>query len=322
MKTGVAAGVRVIRLINSVVDTALLILILLLIVFGCYAIWDSEHVFVAAQATQYEIYKPTVEREEHSFAELKELNPEVIGWLTVYGTSIDYPLTQSTDNWKYINTDALGRHSLSGALFLDSKCSADFSEFSSIIYGHHMEKKAMFGELGQFAEAEYFAQHKYGMLYFEGAEHGLEFFAFVHTSAYDSTVFRTGIQEPEERESFGKLLSQRAMQSRDIELDPADRLVLLSTCSEITTNGRSILAGRIVDELFTDVFKENETDSTPTNIAAIDAVVNLWQQAAWWARIIAIALPLLLLAALAARKGYVHKRKDEWIYLKKPNKKG
>ncbi|MCG4817374.1 class B sortase, partial [Collinsella aerofaciens] len=73
-----------------------------------------------------------------SFEQLKELNPEVFGWLTVYGTNIDYPVTQGKDNWKYVNTNALGEYSLSGAIFLDYTNRKDFQDFNSILYGHHM----------------------------------------------------------------------------------------------------------------------------------------------------------------------------------------
>ena len=133
---------KAVRTANSLVNFAVLAAILLLLAFGCYALWDSDQVYNAANAAQYEIYKPTVENEGKTFQELQAINPEVFSWLTVYETNIDYPVTQGDDNMKYVNTNAEGGYSLSGSIFLDYENSRDFSDFNSILFGHHMEKQA------------------------------------------------------------------------------------------------------------------------------------------------------------------------------------
>ena len=257
---GVAArvAVKTIRLMNSAVDMAALAAIMLLAAIGCYALWDSGQVYQAADAALYEIYKPTIQDEGLSFRELQAINPDVFAWLTVYGTNIDYPVVQGRDNMKYVNTSAEGRYSLSGAIFLDKNCSRDFSDFSHILYGHHMEKKTMFGEIGSFSGKGYFDARRYGSLYYGGLEHGLEFFAFVHADAYDTAVFRVKIAKPEERQAYLGLLLERALHTRDIGIAAGDRIVLLSTCSSASTNGRDILVGRITDELFDDPFRVGE----------------------------------------------------------------
>ena len=70
---------------------------------------------------------------------MQALNPDVCGWLTIDGTHIDYPLVQGATNMDYINRDVYGEFSLSGAVFLDSRSKADFSDGYSIVYAHHME---------------------------------------------------------------------------------------------------------------------------------------------------------------------------------------
>jgi len=126
---------------------------------------------------------------------LQAINPEVFSWLTVYGTNIDYPVAQGQDNMKYVNTNAEGKYSLSGSIFLDYNNSKDFSDFNSILYGHHMQKKTMFGEIGSFSNQYFFDSHRYGNLYYGGKDHGIEFFAFIHTSAYDDTVFTPNVTD-------------------------------------------------------------------------------------------------------------------------------
>jgi sortase B len=194
-----------------------------------------------------------VENEGKSFAELQSINPEVIAWLTVYGTNIDYPVTQGKDNIKYVNTNAEGKSSLTGSIFLDQANNKDFSDFNNILYGHHMEKKAMFGEIGTFSDRTVFDGHRYGNLHVDGKDKGIEFFAFVHTDAYDSAVFSANV-EGEARQVYLDYLLEKALYKRDIPVSADDKIILLSTCSADSTNGRDILVGRITDKVFADPF--------------------------------------------------------------------
>ena len=242
-------GRKSIKFTNSLVNNTVLIIIVALIAFAGYALWDSKQLHYAADKSHYAVYKPTVEDEGKSFKELQAINDEVFAWLTVYGTNIDYPVTQGPDNMKYVNTNAEGQYSLSGAIFLDYNSSKDFSDFSSILYGHHMAKKVMFGELDEFADRNVFDTHRYGNLYFNEKDHGIEFFAFLHTDAYDSDVFTSNVKG-EKRQIYLDGLLEKAMHIRDIGVTIEDRIILLSTCSETTTNGRDILVGRLSDETY------------------------------------------------------------------------
>jgi sortase B len=286
---------RAIRFTNGAFDTIALIAVTLILAAGLYAVWDADQVFRQAEYSNYTTYKPTVN--PLSFDELKAINPEVFAWLTVYGTHIDYPVVQSEDNMKYVNMNAMGEYTLSGAIFLDSACNQDFSDFGSMLYGHHMEKNAMFGELGQFAKQDYFDTRRYGALYFDGKDHGVEFFAFLHVDAYDNSVFRTGIRGDAAKSEYLATLLSKAMNTRDIGVTISDRVVLLSTCSSATTNGRDILAGRITDELYEDAFMTTQTTGAP-RIPGTDGLVSLWDLIPLWARLAAGAT-LLLIAALA-----------------------
>ena len=309
MNVAYKIGKKTILFSNNIVDTAVIAIILLLVAIGCYAIWDSNQVFQTANATRYEIYKPTIKDEGKSFAELQAINPDIFGWLTVYGTHVDYPLVQGLDNMHYVNTSAEGQYSLSGAIFLDTACSRDFADFNSLIYGHHMEKQAMFGEIGYFTDKSYFDARKYGMLYYGGQEHGLEFFAVVHADAYDDTVFRTGIENRIDQQAYLDMLLERAIYSREIQVTADDRIVLLSTCSASSTNGRDILIGRITDELYEDTFKINETKNIIGKILTVDGLDSLWSQISIWIKLALIGL--LFLVRNRFNKKYKHDISDE-----------
>jgi sortase B len=297
----IGIGIRVIRLADSVVNTAVLIALMLLMAIGAYAMWDSNLVTEAASSERYEAYKPAEEDEGLSFGELQAINPDVFAWLTVYGTHIDYPVTQAGDNMRYVNTDAEGRYSLSGSIFLDEGSSRDFSDFSSILYGHHMEKQVMFGEIGSFLERDYFYAREYGALYYGDRWRGLQFFAVLRANAYDSTIFRTKITGREERQAYLDKLIGLADFTRDIGVTEDDHIILLSTCSPSPTNGRDILVGRITDEVHGDPFAvRDDTDSVGN--ASVTGGTN-------WPRLIIILTAIAAAAIIAIVLNHGRKRR-------------
>jgi sortase B len=191
---------------------------------------------------------------------------------------------------KYVNTNAEGLYSLSGSIFLDSKNSKDFTDFNNILYGHHMEKKTMFGEIGFFSDENVFNAHRYGNLYFDGKDHGIEFFAFTHTNAYDGVMFKANASEDIRHVYLGRLL-ETAKHKREIGITTEDRIVLLTTCSSASTNGRDILAGRITDKTFEDPFIKADVNKK-TGLFDKDKQYGLASEVLLW-------LPLLILIIIA-----------------------
>ena len=295
-------GERAIKIIDSILSNALLVIVVALTAFAFYALWDSNQVYSAADKSKYESYKPTDENEGKTFKELQAINPEVIAWLEVYGTNIDYPVTQGEDNMKYVNTNAECAYSLSGAIFLDADNSGDFSDFNNILHGHHMEKNKMFGEIGGFSDEKVFDSHRYGNLYYGERGHGIEFFAFVQADAYDGSVYSPGVGK-EEREAYLANLTGKALCSRDVKVTGSDRIVLLSTCSTDSTNGRDILVGKITGEVFDDPFKITEKRQAFAGLYDHTGELCL--------RLLALALGLTaLIVILAVAKRKTRRRQD------------
>lgn len=245
---------KAIHIINAVVDFAVLIAILLLTAFSGYALWDSNRLYTSADPKKYAIYKPTEENDTTSFEKLQKINPEVFGWLTVYGTNIDYPIVQGQDNTKYVNTNAFGEYSLSGAIFLDCHNDSGFGDFNSILYGHHMDKKAMFGEIGSFRRRDFFDSHRYGNLFYNGTNHGLEFFAFLKTDAYDAATFSPAIEGETARLEYLQKLLSIALYTRNVTVTVDDHILLLTTCSSTAPNKRDILVAKITDQCYENTF--------------------------------------------------------------------
>ena len=241
--------IKIAKFINSAVNYVILVILILLPAFAGYALWDSSRVYHTADRRQYETYKPASEADKKSFEELVALNGDVFAWLTVYGTNIDYPVVRGPDNMKYVNTGADGKFSLAGAIFLDYRNDKSFTDKSSIIYGHHMTKKTMFGEIGNFRDKDIFDAHGRGNLYFDGENHEIEFFAFIHTDAYDGIILSPNASMRISQIEYIELLLAKATHTRDVEFFEDECFILLTTCSSETTNGRDILVGRLTEEV-------------------------------------------------------------------------
>lgn len=238
---------KIIQIADKVVNRLIVLCFLPLLLYGIYGLWDSNQVNQQADASLYETYKPTAE-DSLSFAELQKLNPEVFGWLTVDKTHIDYPLVQGKDNSKYVNTDVLGKFSLTGSVFLDYQNKKDFSNLNNIIYGHHMEKDTMFGELEYFQEPSYFEKHSSGKLYYDSKWHEVEFFAFIHADAYDSVLYDTTLRNVDDVSVYLDYVKQHAQYFKELSFEEDERFVTLSTCTSNSTNGRHLLIGRIMED--------------------------------------------------------------------------
>jgi sortase B len=243
-----------IRLANWLIDGAVLAAVVLIVCFTAFTVMDNDRVMQQADESAFETYKPA--GEGASFEELQAMNPDVLGWLTLYGTGIDYPVVQGDDNEKYINTNAAGEFALSGALFLDYRNASDFSDASTIVFGHHMEDSLMFGDLDLYGDAAYAEKHATGNLFYGGVNHGVEVLGYLSTDAYDQVVYSTTVgEEPAVDEFVGYLRSKAKVWRQDPR--EGDRLLILSTCGK-GTNDRHIVVARICDDTFEDPYPDEQ----------------------------------------------------------------
>ena len=161
--------------------------------------------------------------------------------LTLDGTRIDFPVVQGADNMVYVNTDVYGDFSLSGAIFLDSRCPADFTAPYSIVYGHHIEDGGMFGDIVQFTQSDYFAAHTTGTLITDDTAYNIALFACVRADAYDPVLYDPA-QSPDALLAY---IKAHAVQYRTPGSGP---VVAFSTCTEAATNGRVLLFGQLLPQ--------------------------------------------------------------------------
>ena len=231
-----------VKIVDHMVNFIALLLILMVMFLSCYMLWDSNQVYQAADAKNYEAYIPT-EKHTKSFEELQKINPDIIGWIRINETNVNYPLLQAEDDDTYMNTDAEGKYSLSGSIFLHCANKPDFSDFNNMIYGHHMDHGGMFGDVVEYTDISYFEKHMEGWLYLSDATYQIQMFACVETDAYDNMIYGCGADT-----DLNKLLSyikEHAVVYKNMTTDRSAQVIGLSTCADARTNGRVIVFGRL-----------------------------------------------------------------------------
>lgn len=246
-ENGLEFAAKLVRGADKVLSFLAVIMILLLLCYGGYSLWDTAMLYKGAFNTSDLIqYKPSVDDPESlSFEELRKLNPDVCAWITVDDTHIDYPVVQGEDDMEYINKDVKGDFAFSGAIFLASQNQRDFSDSYNLLYGHHMDGGGMFGDVVEFQEKDYFDGRKTGTLYLPGKAIPITLFACVSTDALDSVVYNPDAQPAGDVTTLLKHIQDTAVQYREIGVTAKDQIIGLSTCSETVTNGRVVLFGRL-----------------------------------------------------------------------------
>lgn len=301
---------RLVRRIGQVIDFLILTAIVLITLIGLYALWDSRQVYASADAANYEVYRPS-EDDSLSFEELQAENSDVIGWLTVYGTGIDYPLVQGTDNFQYVNANAEGSYALSGAIFLDYENHADFSDPVNIIYGHHMSKGEMFGDIEEFADSSYLEAHRYGTLYYGGRTWGLEIFAYLETNAYDSGIYNIHVR-PENLNAWTAGMEQKASVLLPEEITGEDHLVLLSTCATDYTDARQIAVAKITENVPQNLFPVEEEHKQVVSID-LGSDDTEWHQVSCsvWKGILLLLIVVLICTLIRLYQKLARRRKEK-----------
>ena len=98
---------------------------------------------------------------EVDFQALKAVNSEIVGWIFIPDTNVNYPVVQSrSSNSYYLTIDYRHRWSVSGSIFMDILCSPDFSDVETLLYGHNMHNGEMFGKLKKYTDDKYLEAHK------------------------------------------------------------------------------------------------------------------------------------------------------------------
>lgn len=178
-----------------------------------------------------------------NFEALQEINPDIVGWLYIEGTQINYPVVQGSDNGYYLEHLFDNTYNPAGCIFLDAFGESDFTEMNSVIYGHHMKDGTMFSDLMNYKQQEFYDEHTAALLITPTHRYQLLFF-----SGYVATTTADAWKIDFSAVSYGEWLEELSEKSCFVStVFPSieNRVVTLSTCSYEFNNARFVLHGII-----------------------------------------------------------------------------
>ena len=174
-------------------------------------------------------------------------NPDVVGWIRIPDTKIDYPILYDAEsNEKYLHTDFDGNESVYGAIYLDCDSEPDFSGWNNPIYGHHMKDGSMFKDVVKFKDPEYFKAHQYFEVYTPERTIHLKAVSCYYTGS-DGIVRKTKFKS---QESYDAWLKERLEPCSYAEMPEVSvgSVFTLVTCSYEMKDARTLLYAVEVDE--------------------------------------------------------------------------
>lgn len=180
------------------------------------------------------------------FAALTAINPDIVGWIRIPDTNIDYPIVQTTDNDKYLHTSVEGENSKAGAIYLDFESDSDFYGYNNVIYGHNMKNGSMFKDVVNYKNEEYFKAHQTIWLY--TPERTIRLKAL--SAYYDAAKPIARRTKFKDRATFDAFVNSMLTPCSFAEIpeQPIPRIYSLITCSYEINDARTFLFAVETDE--------------------------------------------------------------------------
>ena len=175
------------------------------------------------------------------FQELPDNDTDDIGWLYLPDTNINYPVMYSGDNDFYLHRAFDGSYLYAGSIFMDGRCSPDFSGTVSILYGHHMNNGSMFADVEKFMNAAYMQTHPYGWILISNATYCIQFFSAARVDPTDA-IYATELSQAQRM----ALLKEKSSVWLETDVSESDKLLMMSTCSTAGKNLRVVVAGKLI----------------------------------------------------------------------------
>ena len=241
---------KLINITSKTIDYIVLIALLIILAYGIYSIYSSYAIINNAKLDDEIIHLKPSDKTDNSdnIHKLKEFNENIFAWIELDGTKIDYPMVQGKDNHEYLRKDYKGNFAISGAIYLDYKNKKDLSDPYSIVYGHHMDKSAMFGDLDKYKDEDFFNNNTTGKIYLENKTYNLNIFSVIIVSSKDKTIFNIDYLHPMSNSYRLKYIQENALYYRDIGVNDESKIIALSTCNGSSTSTDRIVVFAILEE--------------------------------------------------------------------------
>ncbi len=208
----------------------------------------KEIVEIAENTEEIEKDNSQIKQQEINIKELYQINNDIIGWLKIDGTNINYPVMQTKDKPEYyLRKDFYKKYSYWGTPFLSESCDINTSD-NLIIYGHHINNSKMFGELENYKKEQYYNKHKNIKFYTMNDKREYEIIAVLKTTIYEFKYYNyININSEKEFNTFIDKCFELSFYNTSNKVTYGEKLITLSTCEYSRENGRLVIVAKETD---------------------------------------------------------------------------
>lgn len=189
------------------------------------------------------------------FKKLEKINEDIVGWIRIKDTNIDYPVLRSPkeDYSFYLHRDCYKNYLFAGSIYMERCNQGDFSDRNTILYGHNMLNGSMFADLHKFEDSSFFQKHKYFYVY---TKDSIKKYMVYSAYEFDNRHLDNAFNHFGDTKVFKKYI--------DYSLNPVnaivsnvrqgskvgvnDKLITLSTCTNNRPENRYLVQGVLVED--------------------------------------------------------------------------
>lgn len=213
----------------------------------------AEQVNVSEEVVTVE--NDTEETEENgmleSYEELYRQNPDMVGWIKIEGTNINYPVMQSVDETDfYLKHDFNREYSSYGCPYVQENCNVTTPSDNIVIYGHHMSNGSMFADLDKYKSKSFWEEHKTITFDTLTQRNEYEIVAVFKTVVYTENCFKyynfINAENETEFDEYIAKCKELALYDTGVSAGYGDKLITLSTCEYSQTNGRIVVVAKLI----------------------------------------------------------------------------
>ena len=168
--------------------------------------------------------------EQVDLAALRQINPDVVGWISIPGTQLSYPLMQGTDNDYYLNHTWKKARSAVGSIYLDYRSSRDLSDIHTIIYGHRMSDGSMFNSLRHYNDLDYWKANPVVCLVTDTGTLRYEIFAAYEADVAGGHTYSLDLEDTQAQQAYLDASLRASVIETGVVPEPGERIITLSTC--------------------------------------------------------------------------------------------
>ena len=184
------------------------------------------------------------------YAAVQEQNSDFVGWVSIAGTNINYPVMQTIDEPNYYLKRGFDKsYSDYGVPYMQENCAIGISD-NLVIYGHHMNDGSMFADLCHYEDEDFYKDHPTVQFDTLSGYGEYEIVAVFKTVAYSQEGFKYyHFVDAEDETSFDAYIAKcKELTLYDTGVDAVygDKLITLSTCEYSRTNGRMVVVAKLV----------------------------------------------------------------------------